>query len=161
MSRRLLLINPAHMVDGRQHTGPARFPIPPVNLGYVAALTPDHWEVRIIDEEQRIEDGLEWEPDLVGLTALTPSAPRAYQLAREYRQAGIPVVMGGVHASSGSAELQRPMEIRPSWLKLDTKLRAIASRGCLKYDRTPSACFARRAWLAGQSLLRSPRKRAA
>jgi radical SAM superfamily enzyme YgiQ (UPF0313 family) len=100
MTRRLLLINPAHMVDGRRHTGPARYPIPPLNLGYVAALTPDHWEIRIIDEDKRIEDGLDWGPDLVGLTALTPSVPRAYQLAREYRRAGIPVVMGGAHASS-------------------------------------------------------------
>ena len=37
--------------------------------------------------------------DLVGITAQTPVAPRAYQIAKEFRRRGIPVVMGGVHAS--------------------------------------------------------------
>ncbi len=100
MSRRLLLINPANMLNGRIQHGPAQFAIPPLNLGYVAALTPSSWEVRIIDENLRPEEGLAWKPDLVGLTALTPNAPRAYALAQHYRAVGIPVVLGGVHASA-------------------------------------------------------------
>lgn len=100
MGRRLLLINPAHILHGRVQRGPAQFPIPPLNLGYVAALTPPSWEIRIIDENLRLEDGLPWRPDLVGLTALTPNAPRAYALAQQYRAAGIPVVLGGMHAST-------------------------------------------------------------
>jgi len=35
----------------------------------------------------------------VGLTAQTPVAPRAYQIAGEFKRRGVPVVMGGVHAS--------------------------------------------------------------
>ena len=50
MSRRLLLISPAHKVNGRIRRGPSQFPIPPLNLGYVAALTPKDWEIKIIDE---------------------------------------------------------------------------------------------------------------
>ena len=107
MSRRLLLINPANMLNGRAQHGPAQFAIPPLNLGYVAALTPSSWEVRIIDENLRLEEGLPWEPDLVGLTALTPNAPRAYALAQHYRAAGIPVVLGGVHASALPEEAAR------------------------------------------------------
>jgi len=107
MSRRLLLINPANMLNGRTQHGPAQFAIPPLNLGYVAALTPSSWEVRIIDENLRLEEGLPWEPDLVGLTALTPNAPRAYALAQHYRAAGIPVVLGGVHASALPEEAAR------------------------------------------------------
>lgn len=38
--------------------------------------------------------------DLVGLTALTSTAPRAYQIADEFRARGVPVVMGGMHASA-------------------------------------------------------------
>ena len=35
--------------------------------------------------------------DLVGITAITGTAPRAYELAREFRARGVPVVLGGVH----------------------------------------------------------------
>ena len=33
------------------------------------------------------------------VTAQTPVAPRAYEIAKEFKKRGIPVVMGGVHAS--------------------------------------------------------------
>ena len=36
---------------------------------------------------------------LVGLTAFTTQAPRAYKIAEQFRSRGIPVVMGGIHAS--------------------------------------------------------------
>jgi len=42
--------------------------------------------------------------DLVGLTANTAQAPRAYQIAGEFRRRGVPVVMGGMHASAVPAE---------------------------------------------------------
>src|SRR5207249_2262461 len=34
-----------------------------------------------------------------GVTAFTTQAPRAYQIAEQFRSRGIPVVMGGIHAS--------------------------------------------------------------
>ncbi len=37
--------------------------------------------------------------DLVGITGQTPVIPRAYQIAEEFKKRGVPVVMGGVHAS--------------------------------------------------------------
>jgi radical SAM superfamily enzyme YgiQ (UPF0313 family) len=37
--------------------------------------------------------------DLVGLTAYTQNAARAYEIAAMYRAKGVPVVMGGIHAS--------------------------------------------------------------
>ncbi len=58
------------------------------------------WEIRIIDENLRLENGLHWKPDVVALTALTPNAPRAYELALQYRAAGAAVVIGGMHASA-------------------------------------------------------------
>ncbi len=69
-----------------------------LNLPYVAAVTPPDIEVRIVDEAFEKVD-FEEKVDLVGLTAQTPVAPRAYQIAGEFRKKGIPVVMGGVHAS--------------------------------------------------------------
>ena len=69
-----------------------------LNLPYVAAVTPPDVEVKIIDEAyERID--FDDKVDLVGLTAQTPVAPRAYEIAKEFRKRGTPVVMGGVHAS--------------------------------------------------------------
>jgi len=54
-----------------------------------------------------------WEPftyqeaDLVGITAFTASANRAYEIAAVYRKRGVPVVMGGIHASMCSEEALR------------------------------------------------------
>jgi len=69
-----------------------------LNLPYVAAVTPPDVGIRIIDEAyERID--FDERVDLVGLTAQTPAAPRAYQIAREFKKRGVPVVMGGAHAS--------------------------------------------------------------
>jgi radical SAM superfamily enzyme YgiQ (UPF0313 family) len=69
-----------------------------LNLPYVAAVTPPDAEVKIVDEAFEKVD-FEEKADLVGITAQTPAAPRAYQIADEFRKRGVPVVMGGVHAS--------------------------------------------------------------
>jgi radical SAM superfamily enzyme YgiQ (UPF0313 family) len=100
MLHRLLLINPAHLIAGRRHRGFAQFSVPSLSLGYVAALTPPTWTIRIIDESVRMEDGTDWNPDLVGISCLTQNAPRAYSLAADYRARGIPVILGGVHPSA-------------------------------------------------------------
>jgi len=74
------------------------FRFPYLGVTTLAALTPPHWEVEIHDENAApidFRDGA----DLVGITALTPLAPRAYEIAAEYRGRGVPVVMGGFHAT--------------------------------------------------------------
>ncbi len=70
---------------------------PSLALGYIAALTPDHWEVEMIHEN--LEVATFRECDLVGITAFTSNINRAYQVAQVFRERGIPVVMGGVHVS--------------------------------------------------------------
>lgn len=72
---------------------------PPLGLMTVAGLTPDEHNVTIIDESVEAAD-LDIQPDLIGLTAMTAAAPRAYLLADAYRARGVPVVMGGMHASA-------------------------------------------------------------
>jgi len=69
-----------------------------LNLPYVATVTPPDVEVKIVDEALE-KVNFEEKADLVGLTAQTPVAPRAYEIAKEFRKKGIPVVIGGVHAS--------------------------------------------------------------
>jgi len=70
---------------------------PPLALGIIAALTPQQWEVEILDEN--FEDFYYRPADLVGITTMTASVNRAYELAGIYRDNGIPAVIGGIHAS--------------------------------------------------------------
>jgi radical SAM superfamily enzyme YgiQ (UPF0313 family) len=97
MSRRkLLLINPVNPNRaGLTVSLISRFP--PLGLGVVAALTPDSWEVDLIDEN--FKPFQYQEADLVGITAFTAAAPRAYEIASIYKERGITTVMGGIHAS--------------------------------------------------------------
>jgi len=70
-----------------------------LTLTALAALTPPDIEVKITDENVEPID-FEEDVDLVGVTGMVMHAPRAYQIAQRFRQRGIPVVMGGPHASS-------------------------------------------------------------
>lgn len=70
---------------------------PPIGLGIVAALTPGDWDIVLIDEN--FEDFSFLYADLMAITAFSVNAPRAYDIASVYRKKGIPVVMGGIHAS--------------------------------------------------------------
>jgi radical SAM superfamily enzyme YgiQ (UPF0313 family) len=71
---------------------------PQLTMPLLAAWTPNHWEVSHTDEiVQRVD--FEKPVDLVGITANTPAAPHAYELAAEYRRRGVSVVIGGPHAT--------------------------------------------------------------
>ncbi|MFB3880250.1 MAG: radical SAM protein [Armatimonadota bacterium] len=76
-----------------------RATFPPLSLLQVAALTPPDVEVQVVDEAVRDID-FSVEADLVGITAFTSSAPRAYDVADAFRRRGVPVVLGGMHASA-------------------------------------------------------------
>lgn len=92
---KLILINPRNRVSLY-----GDYLWEPLALAYVAAATPGHWDVELIDEQcEGARDYRNVEADLVGLTAFTTQATRAYQIASEFRSRGIPVVMGGIHAS--------------------------------------------------------------
>jgi len=78
--------------------GSGFFRVPPLGLMNVAALTPSGWDVSITDENiDELSDSDD--PDLVGISVMTASADRAYEIADSYRIRGIPVVLGGVHVS--------------------------------------------------------------
>jgi radical SAM superfamily enzyme YgiQ (UPF0313 family) len=100
----LVLVNPVNPhKTGLTVNASSRFP--PLGLGIIAALTPDDYQVILVDENV---EPFQFIPcDLVGITAFTSSANRAYEIAALYRAAGIPVVMGGIHASMVSEEAAR------------------------------------------------------
>ena len=81
-------------------------PLPPA---VIAGLTPPEVELAFYDD--RMEDIPFDEPtDLVALSVETYTAKRAYQIASEYRRRGVPVVMGGFHASLCPEELSQYAE---------------------------------------------------
>jgi len=66
----------------------------------LAGLTPPEWEISIVDENLGAPDYSAMpRPDLVGITAFTSQANRAYEVAAYFRSLGVPVVMGGIHAT--------------------------------------------------------------
>jgi radical SAM superfamily enzyme YgiQ (UPF0313 family) len=72
----------------------------PLSLMVLAGLTPPEWEITIIDENLGAPDYPAMpRPDLVGITAFTSQANRAYEVAAHFRRLGVPVVMGGIHAT--------------------------------------------------------------
>ena len=111
MKKKLMLINP-HPA-GRYGEEDIRVIVQmPLNLAYIAAHTPrERWDVDLIDETKDAavdENGnLTFTADLVGITALTYQAPRSYLIAQKCRDRGIPVVMGGTHATTAPEEASR------------------------------------------------------
>src|SRR3982750_3511262 len=72
--------------------------MPQLTMPLLAALTPPAWTVSHTDEITHAVDTTR-RYDLVGITAATPGAPHAYELAQAFRANGVPVVMGGPHAT--------------------------------------------------------------
>jgi len=88
--KKLLLINPVGRRSGYMLSKASMFQ--PLNLSYVAAVTPSHWEVKIADENM---DTFQFEEaDLVGITAFTSNINRAYEIALMYKEKSIKVIMG-------------------------------------------------------------------
>ncbi len=78
----------------------------PLGLMAVAGLTPPEWEISIVDENLGVPDyAASPPPDLVGITAFTSQANRAYEMAAHFRHVGVPVVMGGIHATTRTDEV--------------------------------------------------------
>jgi hypothetical protein len=77
----------------------------PLALPLLAALTPAHLSVRILDEEiEPLTERLR--PRLVGITAMTTNIHRGYEVADLFRARGIAVIMGGPYVSVCPEEAQ-------------------------------------------------------
>lgn len=87
----------------------------PLNLGYIASyLEQNKVGVKIIDEQAGEDVSKEinaYSPDIVGITAVTPLAPRAYKIADICREKRILTVIGGVHATVMPEEALRHADI--------------------------------------------------
>ena len=94
----LLLLDPYPRNNPYRMTARERRSIwfPKLSLPTIAAYTPPNWDVKLVDEA--VQDIDFDEPcDLVGISIMTCYAPRAYEIATEFRKRGKTVVLGGVH----------------------------------------------------------------
>ncbi len=101
---RLYLINPSNPLVSIVRVRESRWNRyrvwKPLSLMVLAGLTPPEWETTIVDENLGAPDYSRMpRPELVGITAFTSQASRAYEVATHFRRLGIPVVMGGIHAT--------------------------------------------------------------
>lgn len=96
--KKLLLIYPKTRSEVSGFGQTESWAWPPLPLGYIAALTPPTWDVQIIDEYVSPLD-VDTDADVVGITAYTLNATRAYDISTEFRKRGKTTILGGIHAS--------------------------------------------------------------
>ena len=98
MDKRLLIIQPSHYRskgDRRVFKTRSR-QLVPLALPYLAAITPPDWHVTLVDEQVQDID-FDYPADVVAITSWTVHSIRGYDVAREFRRRGLPVIMGGPH----------------------------------------------------------------
>jgi len=97
-NRTLLLLDPYPRNNPYHLTASERRAVwfPKLSLPTIAAYTPAGWDIVLVDEAVQDID-FEQPCDLVGLSIMTCYAPRAYEIATEFKKRGKPVVLGGVH----------------------------------------------------------------
>lgn len=72
----------------------------PLTLPTLVSLIPAEIEHRVTLIDEGIRDiPTDLQADLVGMTVITPTAPRSYWLAERFRARGIKVVLGGPHVT--------------------------------------------------------------
>ncbi len=123
----------------------------PLGLLVLAGLTPPEWDITVVDENVDVPDYSKMDrPDLVGVTAFTSQAPRAYKVAAEFRSREVPVVMGGIHATMRQKEAGKHVDVVVSgeaesiWARVlkDAEhgaLKTLYAGGQEEMDKTPRA----------------------
>jgi radical SAM superfamily enzyme YgiQ (UPF0313 family) len=73
-------------------------------IPYLAALAPIDWKITLVDDATE-EIDFNAEVDVVAITIRTVTSFRGYEIADSFRQRGIPVLMGGPHATFHAEEV--------------------------------------------------------
>jgi len=90
---KILLISPS--IDSEKRTTKSLM-MPQLALYILKGLTPSKHQVTLLEEETETIN-LDVDCDLVGISCMTASAPRSYELCKEFRKRGKTVILGGVH----------------------------------------------------------------
>jgi radical SAM superfamily enzyme YgiQ (UPF0313 family) len=143
--RKLLLVDP-YPRENPYHLGPSERKaiwFPKLSLPVIAAYTPENWDVEIQDEAVGDID-FDYPADLVGISIMTCYAPRAYQIAAEFRKRGVKVVLGGVHPTYCSDEALQHCdaivtgEAEDSWPKVIADFESGSMQRHYKMDGFPA-----------------------
>lgn len=103
---RVLLVVPTALDDAGRPIRQRRLYLPGLTLPMLAAVTPPDVELRLVfDSVEPVPYGERF--DLVGLTGMGSGIVRAWEIAARFREAGVPVVLGGVAATLGGEALSR------------------------------------------------------
>ncbi|MEI8355241.1 MAG: radical SAM protein [Deltaproteobacteria bacterium] len=161
---KLLLVTPGW--PKKSLWGELGFKFPSLSFAALAAVTPQCWQLELCDENiEPIECPAD--VDLVAITAMTPQAPRAYEIAALFRARGVRVVMGGFHASAlpeealcyvdavvvGEGEIVWPLLLAD--FERGALQRLYRSDGLLDMAGIPAACreiFSRKRYLLTNTL---------
>jgi len=105
---RLTLIHPAigHRAD---ESYIRTWQMEPLPIAVLAGLSPPDVELRFYDDRMEAIP-FDMPTDAVAIPIETYTAARAYQIASEYRSRGVPVIMGGFHATLVPEEVSRYAE---------------------------------------------------
>ncbi|MBI3959565.1 MAG: B12-binding domain-containing radical SAM protein [Chloroflexi bacterium] len=147
---RILLISPrGPLYRHRGGTWKKALRYPPLTLTTLAALVPKELNATVdLVDEGIAETDLDAEADLVGISAITGTAPRSYELAAHFCSRGIPVVLGGVHPTLLPEEAARHADsvvvgyAEDSWPQLLRDF--MAGRMQPRYDQQPGLSLADR-----------------
>ncbi len=73
--------------------------IPQLTLSLLAGMTPEEHEVKIVEEVFNETVDFDQEVDVVGITIMTQTAIRGYEIANEFKKRDKTVIFGGIHAT--------------------------------------------------------------
>ncbi len=105
---KILLISPAkknlRVISAKgKPIGHRFFRFSMLSLLYVGACTPEDVKIELVDEQVEAIN-FDKQVDLVAISFMTALAPRAYQIAEEFRKRNVKVVFGGFHATFKTEE---------------------------------------------------------
>ncbi|OFY24995.1 MAG: hypothetical protein A2X02_08115 [Bacteroidetes bacterium GWF2_29_10] len=93
---KILLVAPCQKSEQRHST----MNIPQLTLSLIAAMTPPKYEIEICEEVFGEIINFEGNYDIIGITLMTQTCIRGYEIANEFKKRGKIVVFGGIHATS-------------------------------------------------------------
>ncbi len=132
----------------------------PLPIALLAGLTPADVETAFYDDRMETID-YDRPTDLVAIPVETYTARRAYQIASHFRARGVPVVMGGFHATLAPDEVARFAEAvvigeaEETWGQVIEDARAGRLQKLYKADKQPDLALIRydRSLFAGKRYL--------
>jgi len=100
---KILLIAPCTVQEQR----PDSMDIPQLTLSLIAALTPPEHEIQIVEEVYGEKVNFDNDYDVIGISIMTQTCIRGYQIANEFKKRGKIVIFGGIHATAMPEEAIR------------------------------------------------------